>query len=461
MASTAIDVQSRVKSTVFLIAVVVVAAAVGVAAAWDAKLGVAGCLALIAVPTAIVRPHLVPHVLMVSVFSASLEVGGTVTIGRAVAPLGVLAVAVYVLQHPVRFRHAGLLVGLACAYGILAFASLWWSVDAYATVDALITLAVSLGYGATFAILIRNESDLRALLWVAACSSVGLAILWIGAYTSGVDRRFNEAGDPNFFAALQVATLPLVLVLASQSKSQLHKLLLGIAITIIAGSIISTLSVGGVVTMAVAGLVIFLLPASSMFRSRSQKGAYILAALIGLAVLFGIAREDFNRRLDIKFGSQDVGDGRQDLWNAALHGYEQRPWTGLGYGGFYASSFQLLRTTPGVDIESHLRFVDVGEYVHNAYIGSLAELGPLGFVIFTALLLVAVRTLRKAAQRADLAGEEFKRKAANALLVSVIAFSVSSFLLSTETSRMLWMLLGMTVAVAKMSEEDEALPAGH
>jgi O-antigen ligase len=456
MATSAVAVQSRLKTGVFVALALLVAAGVGVAAAWDAKLGVAACLALIALPMAIVRPQYVPHVLMVSVFSASLEVGGTVTIGRAVAPLGLLAIAVYVLQQPVKFRHAGLLVGLACAYGLLAFVSLWWSVDAYATVDALITLAVSLGYGATFAILIRTETDLRRLMWVAVCSSVGLAVLWIGAYASGVDRRFNEAGDPNFFAALQVATLPLVLVLASQSKNQMQKLFLAGAIVVIAGSIISTLSVGGVVTMGVAGLVIFLLPANNMFRSRSQKGAYLLAALIGLGLLFGVAREDFNRRLDIKFGSQDVGDGRQDLWNAALNGYDQRPWTGLGYGGFYASSFQLLRTTPGVDIEAHLRFVGVGEYVHNAYIGSLAELGPLGLVVFVGMIVVAIRTLRKAARRAELSGEQFKRKAANALLVGVVAFAVSSFLLSTETSRMLWMLLGLTVAIAKMTDAPEA-----
>ena len=459
MASSALTLQSRLKTGVFVVAAIVVAAGVGLAAAWDAKLGVAACLALIALPVAVVRPHYVPHVLMVSVFSASLEVGGTVTIGRAVAPLGLIAIAVYVLQQPVRFRHAGLLVGLACAYGILAFASLLWSVDPYGTVDALITLGVSIGYGATFAILVRNERDLRTLMWVAVCSSVGLAVLWIGSYASGVDRRFNEAGDPNFFAALQVATLPLVLVLASQSRSQVQKIFLGLAITIIAGSIISTLSVGGVLTMAVAGLVIFILPANNMFKSRTQKGAYLLAALIGLGLLFGIAQEDLNRRLETKLSAEDAGDARNDLWSAALNGYEQRPWTGLGYGGFYSSSFQLLRTTPGVDIESHLRFVGVGEYVHNAYIGSLAELGPLGLAIFLGMLFATIRALRRAARRAELTGQEFKRKTANALLVGVIAFSVSSFLLSTETSRMLWMLLGLTVAIAKMTEGPEALPA--
>lgn len=453
MATLAVDLKNRARTGFFVLAAIVLAAGVGVAAAMDPKLGIAACFAIVALPTAIVRPHFIPHILMVSVFAASLEFG-TVTVGRLAAPLGLLGVAVYILQRPLALRYVGLLVSLACGYAILAFGSLWWTVEPYATIDALLTLGVSVGYGATFAILIRNERDLRTLIWVTVFSSTGLAILWITSYATGVDRRFNEAGDPNFFAALQVATLPLVLVLASQAKTQAQKLFLSIAITIIAGSIISTLSLGGLITLATTGILICLLPASTMFRSRMQKGAFLLAGLIGLGALFVVAQEDLNRRLEIKFGQEDAAGGRGDLWGAAMTGYKERPATGLGYGGFYASSFQLLRTTPGVDIDRHLRFVGVGEYVHNAYIGSLAELGPLGLLLFTGLLLAAIRTLRHASRRAELSGDEFKRKVANALLVGVVALSVSSFFLSTETSRMLWMFLGVTVAVAKMTHAD-------
>src|SRR5688500_8734321 len=101
MATSAVAVQSRFKTGVFVAFALLVAAGVGVAAGWDAKLGVAASLALIALPMAIVRPHYGPHGLMVSVCSASLAVGGTVTTGRAGAPLGLLAIAVYVLKQPV------------------------------------------------------------------------------------------------------------------------------------------------------------------------------------------------------------------------------------------------------------------------------------------------------------------------------------------------------------------------
>ena len=450
MAITNPAVAYRLKSTFFIGAAATIAAAVGLATAIDYRLGVAACLAFIALPLALTRPQYIPPILVVSIYGASLDLG-SVTVGRLIAPLGVLAVVVHILQTPISLQNSRGLILLGGGYIILAFASLMWSVDPMTTMDTLLTLIVSVGYAATFAFLVQDEKDLRRLLWAIAISSVALAVLWITSYATGVDRRFNEAGDPNFFAALQVVSLPLVLVLASTTRDMLHRVLLGIATVLIAGSIISTLSLGGLITMATAAFIITVLPASTLFRSRAQKGAFMLAALIGLGALFVVAQEDINRRLAIKFGHEDVAGGRGDLWGAALHGYKQHPWGGLGYGAFYGTSFDLLRTTPGVDLQRHLRFAGLGEYVHNAYLGSLAELGPVGLFLFLGMLLAAFRTLWRTANRAAAAGDVFKRSVANALIVALLSFSVSSFLLSTETSRTLWTIVGITVALAAMT----------
>ncbi|MDQ3955215.1 MAG: O-antigen ligase family protein [Actinomycetota bacterium] len=450
--------RTLARDTAFVGGAIALAAAVGVATAENPVLGIAAAIGLIALPMAILRPRLIPPVLMISVFTASLELG-TVTVGRLIAPLGLLAVVVYLLQQPLALKNAGLLVALCVGYLILAFASLTWSIDYPTTLDTLLTLSVSVGYAATFAFLVQDERDLKRLLWVTTFSSMALAMLWISAYVTGVDRRFNEAGDPNFFAALQVVSLPLVLVLASTTKNPLHRLFLGGAIGLIAASVISTLSVGGLVTVATAAVVIAILPASALFQSRAQKGVFMLVALVGLGAFMLVAQEDLNARLDVKLRDESVAGGRADLWHAAMSGYKEHPWTGMGYGGFYGSSFQLLRTTPGVDLESHLRFVGVGEYVHNAFLGSLAELGPVGAVLFIAILLTAFRTLWRSAERAGAAGDLFKRSVAYALIVGLIAFTVSSFLLSTETSRTLWTILGITVALATMTSNRSAVSA--
>lgn len=440
----------QLKRTFYVVVALLGASAVGVASAIDFRLAVAACLALIALPVALVRPKLIPPVLIVSVFGAALELG-SVTVGRLIAPLGILAAIAHILQTPIELRGSRGLFAVGGGYVVLAFASILWSVDSGATLDSLLTLAVSVSYAATIAFLVRDEKDLRRLLWAIALSSLALAVLWITSYATGVDRRLNEAGDPNFFAALQVVSLPLVMVLASTTRHALHRLLLGVATVLIAASIISTLSLGGLIAMGTAALMIAVLPASTLFRSRPQKGAFLVAALIGLGGLFLIAQEDINRRLEIKVSHEDVSGGRGDLWDAAMNGYRHHPWGGLGYGAFYGTSFELLRTTPGVDLGRHLRFIGVGEYVHNAYLGSLAELGPGGLLFFLGILGAGFRTLWRTAKRAAAANDVFKRSVSNALMVALLSFAVSSFTLSTETSRTLWTIVGVTMALASMT----------
>ena len=45
------------------------------------------------------------------------------------------------------------------------------------------------------------------------------------------------------------------------------------------------------------------------------------------------------------------------------------------------------RSTPGVNLLGHLRFRNDGEPVHNAYLETLAELGPLGLLLFLGILI--------------------------------------------------------------------------
>jgi O-antigen ligase len=132
-------------------------------------------------------------------------------------------------------------------------------------------------------------------------------------------------------------------------------------------------------------------------------------------------------------------------------------------------SFQLLAQTPQVDLASHLRFATrAGEYVHNAYLGSLAELGPIGLVLFIAIFLSTFRSLQRTAAEARATGDLFIRSVANALLVGLFAFALSSLVLSTETSRILWMIVGISlslphlahVSMRRMAEEDASPPTG-
>jgi O-antigen ligase len=233
------------------------------------------------------------------------------------------------------------------------------------------------------------------------------------------------------------------------------------AIAIVADSIISTLSRGGLIVLAVIVVLITLTPSRFFFRSSREKLAFLISALVGLALVAPFAAGALSHRFEVGLSSPNIAGGRSDLWAAALHGYRQHPLTGIGLGGFKATSFQLLRVTPGVNLISHARFAArQGEFVHNAYLGSLVELGPAGLALFVGILLATAGTLRNSARRARAAGDRFLRSVSNALMVSLVAMALSSLLLSTETSRGLWFIVGLALAMPGLvpSNREEPLP---
>jgi len=108
-----------------------------------------------------------------------------------------------------------------------------------------------------------------------------------------------------------------------------------------------------------------------------------------------------------------------------------------------------------VSLLRHLQFRYLnGEYVHDVYLGSLAELGPLGLLLFLGILAATARSLVRTGRRARAGGDAFVRSIASALLVSLVAYGVASVFLSSETSRILWMIIGLSLALPGMVAED-------
>ena len=149
------------------------------------------------------------------------------------------------------------------------------------------------------------------------------------------------------------------------------------------------------------------------------------------------------------------GSGRTYLWSAAWTSVEERPWLGLGYGGFRPASNELLLSTPGVDFEVY-RLKPRGQPVHNAYLGSLAELGILGLILYLGLLVSTAETLRRAARRGREVGAFFASRMAGALLLSLVAWAAIAIFLSAETGRAFWIILGITLALPKVIASETA-----
>jgi O-antigen ligase len=438
-------------SEILLPATLFAAGAVGLLAAVNPVYAVAACAALIAVPAAVFRPRLIVYLLVLSIYASTFQISD-VTAQRLAAPLAGIAILSY-LVHNLSFRPRldRLTVGLATAYALLAFASATWTVSISGSIYALSSLSISLAFAGVFALLVQEPADLKRMIWLMAIGSGLLGLWWADSFHHGTFRGANIAGDPNFYSALQVVAIPLILTLAAWSRPFPRLVLYGIA-AVAAVSIPASLSRGGMVALVVVLVLLAVSPARGLFGNLRQKLAVYAGVAVIAAAVLAYAGGDLSSRFALLASDPSGGAGRADLALAAAHGFSEHPVVGLGFGGFVPSSFALLRDTPGVFLLAHLRYQDYpGQEVHNTYLESLVELGIPGLLLFLALLLAAARSLLQSARRARAAGERFIEGIATALLIGLTAFSVSSFTISTETSRALWLLIGLSLALSAIT----------
>jgi O-antigen ligase len=446
---------------VWIALAVLVGAALGVATAREPLLGV-GLVAAPGLVFLFLRPAWLPPVLVVTVFAESLEVGG-LTISRLSAPLALAIVLARVATAAVPSFPRREVLWTTTAYVGFAFASSLWTVnpdDSLAeggTGLALASLVLSLTYMAAFAVLVETREDLKRLgvtVWLVAVVLGAVAII---QYLAGYERAVAYSGDANFFAALQVLALPVCLVVASHAADRSRRLIGLAGVAIVVGSVLTTLSRGGLLALLAVLALLALQPARVMFRSAGFKRIALLAAGIGAAALLYAAFADLEARSESLFTTADGGSGRTNLWRAAVNGWEEHQLRGMGYGAFPNESNDLLRQTPGVDFEAY-RLRESGQVVHNAYLGTLVELGVIGLALFLAMLASLWVTLRWAGRRARERSDAIVAAAAQALLVSLGGFMLVSFFLSTETDRGLWVLLGMALAVARIAAAPAKIP---
>jgi O-antigen ligase len=232
-----------------------------------------------------------------------------------------------------------------------------------------------------------------------------------------------------------------------------------LTIAIIAASVAASLSRGGLLALLVAVVVIVVVPARPFFQSGRQKAAVFAVAVGSLSILGAIAGADLNQRIQQAFSSPSLAAGRGDLALAALNGFQQHPVLGLGFGAFKPTSFELLRTTPGVDLPAHLQCLEAGEtirgaagctgqQVHNAYLESLVELGPLGLLTFVGIFAAGWLAIARALSASVVPRDPLLVSVLAALAIGLVTIGVSSVSISTETSRSLWLIVGTVLAVS-------------
>jgi O-antigen ligase len=400
------------------------------------------------------RPPIILIALIASVFAQVITVGG-LTIGRVLAPIALLLVIV-TLVRGTSLSWSSPIIWLT-AYSLWALASLLWSTHLGSTANQLASLGIGLTYMLAFAVFMNNERDVRRALYSLA--AVAFAVGIYGMVTAQ-GRAGADTGDANYFAMVEIVALPLVLALAADVRARWLRLSLYGVVLVIIAAVFSSLSRGGLIALGSVVFLIVALPSRTFFRTPGQKIVVVLCLIAGIFGAYKMTSQALTQRIDVIFTAQGrTGGGRLNAWDAAFTSVRERPVQGLGFGSFEPSANELMLRTPGVDLSNYL-LRPRGLEAHSAYIGTLAELGIVGLALFLGLVGSTALAIKRAAAVAGEAGTLLAMRVANALLTSLLGWAVASVFLSSETSRPLWIIIGMAVALpALISDEGGRPPA--
>lgn len=433
---------------------------------WQMGVAVAGAVGLTLLLLA--RPWLILPLAILTIFLEHLTFAN-MAVTRILAPGALLLVVAELIRGRARIR-PDLPLFCAGAYVVWAIASGAWSTAVPGTQFLLQSLAIALIYLVVFSAMLSTELQLRVLLYVWSLTATilgGLSVIAFGERfqiphldLTQAGRSQGGVGDPDFFAAMQLVTVPLTLVIASDAKDKRIRLLFyGCTLTLLA-SVFTSLSRGAFIGVVVLGLLFLASRPERLFRSRQEKALALLVVAVGMVGFFSrpFLREEVVTRAESIYApknkAESSGAGRTNLWKAAAKTAVDNPIGGIGYGSFAHVSQQLLYETPGVDTEIiQERSSGDNLVAHNTYLGTAAELGLIGLMLYLAVIIGTATLLSRTAARAAAVGAGFVSRVAHALLLGLATWCITSVFLSAETSRMFWIIVALSLALPKMVPE--------
>lgn len=264
--------------------------------------------------------------------------------------------------------------------------------------------------------------------------------------------------DPNFYARILVMTIPLAIGLAATERGRRRVAWLAAAAMIVAG-VLATYSRGAMVALAVMGVLL-------LFGLRVRK-RWIAAAAAACVLAAIFAPPAIARRL-VTFEALLPGEDGVAMYDSAVEErklllrtgmamFAAHPWTGVGSGHYsrYYMTYSNDVGYPGVDYD------DPGsdEYPHGLFVELASETGLLGLAAFTAVLLLAFRSLLRSRRALLERGEKAAAKLVICLAIALATYLTASLFLHETHLRYAGLYLGLVMATARLASQPRMVEA--
>ncbi|HEY2170113.1 MAG TPA: O-antigen ligase family protein [Candidatus Angelobacter sp.] len=259
---------------------------------------------------------------------------------------------------------------------------------------------------------------------------------WEGRITSFLEHYNGLAGYLNL-------VLPFCLAFAIGGTDPVLRTLSRWCLALAAIALLLTQSRGGLL----AFVAILLMHVYFSARDRKTRMRRVALVLIACLVATAVAGFFFQRLGEI---DDFTTVSRLAIWGGAFTVFARSPWLGTGFGNLRGLMGGLLNLPDGWTGDAH-----------NLYLELLAETGLIGFVAFSVLIILALRTALRQLRRTENSFNKMIVLAIFAAICGVLVHGTVDYLFHTtpQVTALFFLVLGLLAAQASIHETDPSRQA--
>jgi O-antigen ligase len=249
-------------------------------------------------------------------------------------------------------------------------------------------------------------------------------------------RPGGVSGDCNYFASSALITLPMAYYFWRASSRSWITILCFSSIGMSLMAMMLGASRGGFLGL-LAGLLMII------WRSKAKiRNMVLISSTVG-PVVFLVPSSPLQRLIHPEYADHLGADIRIMLWKAGWRMIQAHPLFGVGLGNFISMS--------GVYEDRSVFYGTATEKMQglacNAFLELTAELGIIGLIVFTGILVATYLSLDRVRRRTADGKPNLLNIAANSLQVALVSFSVSLVFLSGQYLKPFWMLVFLSMCL--------------